>query len=208
MFIGHIWAEYSVDTEESLRSLEEEFLLASEEEGHQNQNIYIVSAAEVKVLLDQKISDFITRLRHKYKIKTKVVSAACTSVHAALLDFGQSELESAFIFILELNREMQQGCLNSLGIGNEREQDGLQVTPGIGLVHVSKERKSNELYIASCEILSQEIGISGTTKLISNLTSRLDKIPQNTKCISFNICSDWCKSLLQGLEVSKCKHPV
>ena len=208
MFIGHIWTEHNVDTEESLRNLEREFLLATEKEGHQNQNIYIVSAAEVKVLLDRRISDFIARLQRDYKIKVKIVSAACTSVHAALLDFNQSDFKSAFIFVLELNREIQQGCLNSLGIGNEKEQDGLQVTPGVGLVHVSKETNSSGLYISGCEILSQEIGISGTTKLLSNIIGRLNNISKKAKCVSFDIRSDWCKSLMCGLEVSKCKHPV
>ncbi len=172
---------------------------------HLPQDIVIVSAGEVKLLLNPLVSVFCQQLAEKASCSLNFISAACTSFHAAVLDFNQSDSTERLVITLELDQALQQGCLNSLGIGNDPEQDGLSVINCSGFCLLSKETPDQQsLIIEDCTILSQPIGMMGTQMLLKQLGDQLKQLPVKSQPISFDICSLWGKKLLKGLSSRLC----
>ncbi|NQY62563.1 MAG: hypothetical protein HRT38_02380 [Alteromonadaceae bacterium] len=166
-------------------------------------HVTLISAGEVCVLLDPLVIEFHQWLSNQCHVT--FISAACTSLHAGILDFYHSGLSATLVISLELNKSFQQACLNSLGIGNDSEQDGLDVVPGVGFMalkrsEVGKPPEPHELVVEQCQLFSQQSGIAGTQGLIRQLYQELEDLPENVLPVSFDICSNWGKSLLRGLD--------
>lgn len=168
---------------------------------HIPQDIVIISAGEVKPLLNPLIQQFCLQLEQQHHGHVHFISAACTSLHAAILDFNHHAVCERLIITLELDQSLQQGCLNALGIGIEPEQDGLKVIDGVGFCIVSKETPDdNALVIEDCVILSQPTGMTGIQKLITLVCEHLNQLPENCRPVSFDISSNWGKKLIKGLD--------
>jgi hypothetical protein len=186
------WVAQALDSSSAIAQLKQR-LLALESLPKQ---VTLVSAGEVSVLLDPVVIDFCHWL--KAHCQVTFISAACTSLHAAILDFNQSDAASTVVISLELEKTLQQGCLDSLGIGVDKGQDGLDVVPSVGFIMLDRGSKGG-LAIEQCQILSQQIGLNGTTGLIRELLQLLNNLDKNVLPVSFNISSLWGKSLLRGL---------
>lgn len=172
-------------------------------------HVTLVSAGEVGVLLDPLVIEFHQWLNKQCQVT--FISAACTSLHAGILDFYHSDLAATLVISLELDKSFQQGCLNSLGIGNDSEQDGLDVVPGVGFIalyrsQAGKQPAPNELVVEQCQLFSQQGGITGTQQLIHQLYQALKDLPEDVLPVSFDICSNWGKSLLLGLNSRLATH--
>jgi hypothetical protein len=164
-------------------------------------DIVIISAGEVKPLLNPMIQQFCLQLEQNSHCRLSYISAACTSFHAAVLDFVQHPDKQRLIITLELDQSLQQGCLNALGIGMDPDQDGLEVIDGVGYCLLSKEQPyPDSLIIEDCEILSQPKGMTGIQKLILRLNHYLCQVPERCQPVSFDICSLWGKKLILGLD--------
>lgn len=166
------------------------------------QDIVIISAGEVKPLLNPMIQQFCLQLEQQSRSQVHFISAACTSLHGAVLDFAHhDDITERLIITLELDQLLQQGCLNALGIGIEPEQDGLKVINGVGLCLLSKEKPcADSLVIEDCVILSQPKGMTGIQKLIGLTCEYLNQLPPKCRAVSFDICSLWGKKLIKGLD--------
>ena len=166
-------------------------------------HVTVVSAGEVCVLLDPMVFEFYQWLSDHCHVT--FISAACTSLHAGILDFYHSDLDATLVISLELDKSFQQSCLNSLGIGNDSEQKGLDVIPGVGFMAlkrsvVGKQIAPHELVVEQCQLLSQQPGMTGTPLLIRQLYQELEYLPAHVLPVSFDICSHWAKSLFRGLD--------
>ena len=159
--------------------------------------VTLVSAGEVNPLLEPVVMEFYFWLKKQTSIQ--FISAACVSLHGALLEFSNSKRENGLIIILELSQDIQQACLNSLGVGIEPEQDGLTVVAGVGCVQVSRKYLNGDLVVKDCQIFSQPLGLSGISFVINQLTEYLSGVESDVIPVSFNIQSCWGKKLLKGL---------
>jgi hypothetical protein len=174
---------------------------------HLPKDIVIISAGEVKPLLNPLIKQFCQTLEATTGHNLSFISAACTSLHGAILDFNHSISKERLIITLELDQSLQQGCLNALGIGNEPEQDGLSVVDCMGFCLLSKEVPGDKsLIIEDCQIFSQPMGMVGIQSLIKQLSQYLQNTPDHCHPISFDICSLWGKKLLKGLNSRLAEH--
>lgn len=191
--IKEFWAK-SVTTSSEGVSLVKSYLASLPEFPKE---VVLVSAGEVKPLIDPDVFGLYEWL--KTRVSLSFVSAACVSVHAAILDFYHSDSSERLIISLELDKHLQQGCLNSLGIGNDADQDGLDVVAGVGCCLLSRHYDEGDLTIDYCEIVSQPLGVSGIHSVIGQLSSSLTQLPNNVKPVSFDICSEWGKNLWKGL---------
>lgn len=191
--IKEFWAKSVSSSAEGI-TLVKEYLLSLPE---LPKEVVLVSAGEVKPLIDTEVFAFYEWL--KPQVTLSFVSAACVSIHAAILDFYHSESTERLIVSLELDKHLQQGCLNSLGIGNDEDQDGLDVVAGVGCCLLSRSYQLGDINVDYCEIVSQPLGVSGIHSVISHLSSSLTQLPNNVKPVSFDICSDWGKNLWKGL---------
>lgn len=196
--IKKFWAETATSVSQGLAQLKDQ--LAQLEP--LPKDIVIISAGEVKPLLNPLIQQFCLQLEQSSHSQLHFISAACTSLHAAILDFNQhTEALQRLIITLELDQSLQQGCLNALGIGTDPDQDGLKVIDGVGYCLLSKETpKPDALIIEDCVIMSQAVGITGIQKLIGQLADYLEQAPKNCQPVSFDICSLWGKKLIKGLD--------
>ncbi|WDE09095.1 hypothetical protein SG34_030465 [Thalassomonas viridans] len=198
--ISQYWAVDAIEPVDAIAGLKEQLLALDELPGH----VTLVSAGEVGVLRDPLVIEFHLWLQAYCQVT--FVSAACTSLHAGILDFYHSGLTATLVISLELDKAFQQACLNSLGIGNEKDQDGLDVVPGLGFIALKKLDKdkapaAHELLIEKCQLLSQPGGMRGTHTLIGRLSQQLQALPKEVLPVSFDICSSWGKSLLMGLNI-------
>lgn len=175
------------------------------------QDIVLVSAGEITPLLNAQVQHFCLQLAKKVGKMPLFISAACTSLHAAILDFGQSDSQRRLVIHLDIDRFWQQGCLNSLGIGNGEEQDGLNVvnSGAICLLEKSNEAPAfNQWLVEDCFILSQPKGVFSTQLILNQLTDYLQQLPQHLpqqwqqqshQIVSFRISSLWGEKLLKAL---------
>ncbi len=164
-------------------------------------DILIVSAGEVKPLLNPLINQFCQSLEALSECQVHFISAACTSFHAAILDFNKSNSEQALIITLELDLSLQQACLNALGIGNEAKQDGLHVVNGVGFCLVKKAiPDAQSLIVEACNIFSQPKGVAGVQTLLNQLSKYIEKMPDSCQIVSCNIASLWGKRLENALK--------
>jgi len=166
-------------------------------------HVTVVSAGEICVLLDHMVIEFYQWLSDRCHVT--FVSAACTSLHAGILDFYHSDLATTLVISLELDKSFQQSCLNSLGIGNDSAQKGLDVITGVGFIAlerrlIGKHIAPHELVVEQCQILSQQPGMTGTQRLIRKLYQELESLPAHVLPVSFDICSHWATSLFRGLD--------
>lgn len=168
------------------------------------QLIYLISAGEANVLLDGQVKDFAVNLE-KDNFTLKFVGSACTSFHAAILDFSASTETEALILHLELNKERQQDCLDALGIGMGFDQDGLDVVTGVAVNWISKSKSEADFcQISQCDILSQPLSLKGMPSLIFNLRKLINH-DQNANVVSFSIRSKWGQQLLKGIPETNVK---
>lgn len=196
MVIESLWARQVLSVGHGLAQLEAKLAkLDSIPE-----QVLVISAGEVKPLLNDKIRQFIHTLMIK-GCQLRFVSAACTSFHAAVFEATQSEGEACLVIALELDQGLQQACLNSLGVGNESQQDGLIVLNCVGLCVLRKKvAKASDTIIMQCDILSQPLGMSGTHKLLLQFERYIQHLPETTQPVSFSINSLWGKKLEQALK--------
>ncbi len=199
LFISQYWADEATCANEAIEQLKWRILALE----HPPQSVTLVSAGEVCVLLDGAVTGFYLWLSERFNVT--FISAACTSLHAGILDFYHSELNSTLVVSLELGKHFQQGCLNALGIGNDTDQDGLDVVPGIGFIAlnrgiVGQKPAAGDLVIEQCQLLSQNPGLTGTSSLVRQLYHEIKDLPEHVLPVSFDICSQWGKSLAKGLD--------
>ncbi|WP_444930795.1 hypothetical protein ACJJIF_03140 [Microbulbifer sp. SSSA002] len=195
MFIKSLWVESDGAVDQLLQALRchlDKFDLLPE-------LIYVVSAGEANVLQDKRVVEFIADLEDDGH-KICFVGSACTSFHAAVLSYSKCSERDALILNLELGKERQQECLDSLGIGVGPDQDGLNVLVGVSATWVCREYCDSHLcQISSCDILSQAPSLSGGPELIKSIKQI---IATNSNCdtqvVSFDIRSRWAKGLLKG----------
>jgi|GEM_PF-3427929 len=164
------------------------------------EQVLLISAGEVKPLLNAKIREFARGLVQK-GCQLRFVSAACTSFHAAVFEASQSQSQDCLVIALELDQGLQQACLNSLGVGNDVEQDGLTVLNCVGLCVLRKKHaEPKDIIIMQCDILSQPLGMSGTQKLLLMFEDYIKCLPEATQPVSFAISSQWGKKLELALQ--------
>ncbi len=162
--------------------------------------VLVSSASEVKLLQNPLIDQFCRRIVQNNHCDLVFVSAACTSLHAAILDFETSQADNCLVIILELDQALQQGCLNALGVGNEINQDGLTVINCVGYCVLRRKiPQHQDIVIAQCDIFSQPKQMSGIQILLNQLSPYIAKSSHNSLCVSFDICSVWGKKLAKAL---------
>ncbi|KGJ93906.1 hypothetical protein [Colwellia psychrerythraea] len=199
LVISHYWSGDASDADIAI--IELKFRLNAL--GALPSHVTVVSAGEACVLLDPIVFEFYQWLSDHCHVT--FISAACTSVHAGILDFYHSDLDATLVISIELGKSFQQSCLNSLGIGNDNEQKGLDVIPCVGFIAlkrlvVGKKIAPHELVVEQCQLISQQPGMTGTQLLIRQLYQELKSLPAHVLPVSFNICSLWAKSLFRGLD--------
>lgn len=160
--------------------------------------VTLVSAGEVKPFLEPEVMAFYQWL--KKQVKVQLISVACVSLHGAILEFYHSQRSSGLVISLELSQSLQQACLNSLGVGIGPEQDGLNVSAGVGYIELSRDYQAGDMIIKDCQIISQPLGLSGITQVIQTMTTYLNQLDESVIPVSFSICSEWGKQLYKGLE--------
>ncbi len=195
MYLTHCWASLIHNTTKGFQKLNDEISRLD----FFPDDVIVVSAGEVSLFLDAEVREFLSRLEKSGK-RVSFVGAACTSMHAAILAFARSDAECASILVLEVNSELQQACLNAVGVGLLDEQDGLKVTTGIGLLCLEKQKSERaKMKIIDCRILAQNTGIQSAQLMLSSIRNRIQNLPPNTKNVSFAIHSRWSSSLLEGI---------
>lgn len=199
LIISQYWASDAGNPDMAIAELKLRLCGQNELPSH----VTLISAGEVCVFLDPLVIEFHQWLSDQCEVT--FISAACTSFHAGILDFYHSDLSATVVISLELNKSFQQGCLNSLGIGNDSEQDGLDVVPSIGFIALKRSLGDcrpapHELVVEQCEVFSQQAGMNGTLELIRQLYQELADLPEHVLPVSFDISSNWGKSLLLGLD--------
>ncbi|NQZ07878.1 MAG: hypothetical protein HRT35_12015 [Algicola sp.] len=198
LVISQFWADEATDAHDAINQLKSRILALD----NLPKNVTLVSAGEVCILLDGAVTGFYLWLSERTHVT--FISAACTSLHAGILDFYHSDLDSTLVISLELDKHFQQGCLNALGIGNDIDQDGLDVVPGVGFIAMHKgneQPRKGDLVIEHCQLLSQGPGLTGTSSLVRQLYHELKDLPEHVLPVSFDICSQWGKSLWKGLDM-------
>ena len=172
------------------------------------QHIIFVSAGEVKPLLNPDIAEFCQSIHDDFSGEIDFISAACTSLHASILHFNHSGANSCLVLLLELDEPIQQGCLDSLGIGRPNEHknelqsanDGLSVKNSVGFCLLRKKVPlAQDLVIAQCHIFSQPKGIPGMQQLLKQLVPYLKHIKSSAKVVAFDISSAWSTQLKLAL---------
>ena len=191
LVIESLWARQVLSVPHGLAQLEAQLATLK----HLPNQVLIISAGEVKPLLNDAIRRFVQDLQAKL-CQIRIVSAACTSFHAAVFEASQSENQDVLVISLELDQALQQACLNALGVGDEAEDDSLTVLNCVGFCVLRKKPvEANDMVIMKCDILSQPLGISGTQKLLLMFERYLKPLPKNTQIVSFAINSLWGKKL-------------
>jgi hypothetical protein len=105
------------------------------------------------------------------------------------------------VILLELDQDIQQACLNALGVGNEAGQDGLTVKNCIGYCLLQKKiPQDTDITISKCDVFSQPKGMSGIQKLLNQLTHYINQSSNDCLFVSFDICSKWGKTLIKALK--------
>ncbi|WDE02322.1 hypothetical protein [Thalassomonas actiniarum] len=201
--ISQYWAGDATDPGPAIAELKQRLMALEKLPSHAT----LISAGEVGILRDPQVAEFHQWLSQYCKVT--FISAACTSLHAGILDFYHSNLNNTVVISLELDKTFQQACLNSLGIGNERDQDGLDVVPGVGFIALSRlkdgleknEQTRRQVVVEKCQLFSQQSGMAGTQALIGRLAQQLQALPQEILPVSFDICSNWGRSLLMGVNI-------
>lgn len=199
MFIKNLWVDSGGQVDRLLDALR----------GHLDQYdllpelIYVVSAGEANVLQDSRVVEFIADLEDGGH-NIRFVGSACTSFHAAVLSFSKCSEAEALILNLELGKERQQECLDSLGIGVGPDQDGLDVLVGVAATWICREYCETHLcQISSCDILSQAPSLSGAPDLVKSIKQVIStSSSDDTRVVSFDIRSKWAKGLLKGFSHS------
>jgi hypothetical protein len=196
LVIESLWARQVLTVRHGLAELEARLNLLSK----LPEQVVLISAGEVKPLLNDNIRLFARTLTQK-GCQLRFVSAACTSFHAAVFDVSQGESDDCLVIALELDQGLQQACLNSLGVGDNAEKDGLTVLNCVGLCVLRKKTaEANDLIIMQCDILSQPLGMSGTQKLLMMFERYIKQVPETTQPVSFAINSLWGKRLELALK--------
>lgn len=196
LVIESLWARQVLSVSHGLAQLEAQLSQLTQLPEH----ILLISAGEVKPLLNDKIRQFVQGLMQK-GCQLKFVSAACTSFHAAVFEASQAQEQDCLVIALELDQSLQQACLNSLGVGNEVKQNGLTVLNCVGLCVLRKKlAQPSDTIIMQCDILSQPLGISGTQKLLLMFERYMKHLPDTTQPVSFAINSEWGKKLELALK--------
>lgn len=196
MAISQFWAHSGLDFQFALTQVKDKLSTMAP----QPQNIRIVSAGECALLANQAVFEFCQKLAQH--TQTQFISAACTSIHAAILDFYHSDEQSCTIIALELNQSRQQDCLDALDIGISCIEDGLDVVPSCAILRLTKQSEqstnSPAYYIHDCQILSQQAGMRGTTDLVKRLSQYIGQ--SEGRKVSFAISSKWGLSVLNGVD--------
>jgi len=200
MYIKSLWLDNQNKTKQLLSSLDK-YLSGFTQ---LPELIYIVSAGEVNVLLEQRVVEFVAQLEESGHT-IHFLGSACTSFHAAILSYSKRTESDALIVNLEVGKVRQQECLDSLGIGIKPGQDGLNVTTGVAVTWISKNYHDQSIcQISSCDILSQAPSLSGAPDLVKNLKRIMStNFSELSKVVSFNIESRWAKGLLKGFSVTE-----
>ncbi|WP_144392892.1 hypothetical protein [Pleionea sediminis] len=195
MYIHRYWAKQTSHSKSAIDALKNDINQLNE----MPSVIYLVSAGELNVFFDEEVRQFVLWLE-SHNVPIEFVGAACTSIHAALLAFSESTFDSALVLSLECNRELQQECLNAVGVGNLPAQGGLTVKPCVGLMVLQKESDNSQWVVLDTQILSQALGIQSAQAMLRNLRHKISDAELTGNVVSFSICSSWSDSLLDGLE--------
>lgn len=162
--------------------------------------IVFVSAGEIKPLLNPEILAFCQHINNNFQCEIDFVSAACTSFHASIFHFNQSNSNNCLVILLELDQKLQQGCLDALGVGNTEEDAGLTVNNCVGYCLLEKRAAhAQEIIIEQCQIFSQPTGLSGIQKLINQLVTHIEEVNSQVAFVSFDISSLWADKLKAAL---------
>lgn len=194
LVITKFWVQQAENTQDALSYLKAKLESLPE----LPESITIVSAGEVKPFLNQQVMSFYRSLSEIVKIR--FVSAACVSLHGAILDFYHTGQEHGLVLSLEISLDLQQSCLDSLGVGLGPNQDGLRVVRGVGLLELRRGISLKGLVVEDCQIFSQAKGLSGTTSFINELARNLKRLEADVRPVSFSIHSHWARSIFRGLE--------
>ncbi|MCO1334750.1 hypothetical protein MO867_10405 [Microbulbifer sp. OS29] len=200
MFIKELWADNGGEPERLLSSLRhylDKFSLLPE-------LVYVVSAGEANVLQERPVVEFIADLEEAGH-DIHFVGSACASFHAAVLSYSKTAKDDALVLNLELGKERQQECLDSLGVGTKLDQDGLDVFVGVSASWLCRDYSDTHLcQISSCDILSQAPSLSGAPDLVKNIKQMVSAFKsRETRIVSFDIQSKWAKGLLKGFSAEE-----
>ena len=200
MFIKALWTHPCDHTQDALVALVEYL----DQYTDLPEQVYVVSAGEAHVLLDPKVLEAVVELDERGH-HIQFVGSACTSFHAAVLAFQASHQTDALVINLELNKQYQQACLDSLGIGTGQGQDGLNVRTGVAITWLTRTYDEGAIAkIVRCDILSQTSGLNGTHKLVRNMHDMV--IKENAQVVSFDIQSRWAKALIKAWPHHETEH--
>lgn len=193
LVITNFWVQQAENTRDALSNLRAKLQSLPE----LPKSITIVSAGEVKPFLNKQVMSFYRSMSEIANIR--FVSAACVSLHGAILDFYHTSQEHGLVVSLEISLDLQQSCLDSLGVGIGPNQDGLRVVRGVGFLELKRGFSLNGLVVEDCQIFSQAKGLAGTTSFVNELARNLKSLEADVRPVSFNIHSHWAKSIFRGL---------
>ena len=200
MFIKALWTHPCEDTQTALAALVDHL----DQYTHLPEQVYVVSAGEAHVLLDTEVLQAVVELDERGH-HVQFVGSACTSFHAAVLAFQASGQTDALVVNLELNKQYQQACLDSLGVGTAEGQDGLNVRTGVAVTWLTGNYHQDAMAkIVGCDILSQALSLNGTHELVRHMHAMVKK--ENALVVSFDIQSRWAKALMKAWPAGETEH--
>lgn len=207
MVLSQCWAEKVDSVTHGLTQLHAKLAELTEKP----KQVIFVSAGEVKPLLNPDILAFCEDICRNFQCRADFISAACTSLHASIFHFNNSNLNNCLVILLELDHQLQQGCLNALGVGDAEGQDGLTVNDCIGFCFLEKRvAREQDIVIEQCQIFSQPSGIPGMPKLLNQLITHIENVQSDGLFVSFDISSVWGVKLKAALKnrLNKLERPT
>ena len=197
MILSQCWAEKVDSVSHGLTQLQAKL----DELSEKPKQVIFVSAGEIKPLLNPDILAFCENISHNFQCRADFISAACTSLHASIFHFNNSNSNNCLVILLELDQTLQQGCLNALGVGDSDGQDGLTVNDCVGFCLLEKRvARDQDIVIEQCQIFSQPSGISGMSKLLNQLMVHIENVQSEGLFVSFDINSVWGEKLKSALK--------
>lgn len=167
--------------------------------------VFYAGSGELEILTQPAVSDWVVATKDRYpNAQHQFVSMACTSLHAAILEFERSDAQCAYVFTLEVSKEYLQHLLD-LALGED--PDPISVHACAGRVILRKERidliTEQDLVIANCSILAKPKGLMSDALLLKKLQSWIEnsvEIEKRVPFVSFQVSSKWSDQLLMGFK--------
>jgi len=176
-----------------------------DDDNYQPDLVIYCSSGELEMLTQPKISQWVVATQQKYaQAQHLCISMACTSLHASILEFSNSDATSALVIVLETPKNYLQTLLNrALG----EDDSDIIVNECVGRVTLQKMPQSDvqqsDIVVNACSILAKPKGIMGDALMVNQLREWIDKHSdehQKSHFVSFQVKSVWSDQLLMGFQ--------